>query len=105
MYLNVVGGLRLEERAADLAIILCVLSCLSDQPLPPHTAVIGEIGLTGEIRSVSQLEQRVRECARLGYRRVLIPRSGKLSGIEGVELIRAGSVTEAARLLQAPAKS
>lgn len=100
VYLNVVGGLRLDERASDLAVALCVLSCLADAPLPPRTAAIGEIGLTGEIRAVSQLEQRVRECARLGYDRILLPKTGKLPKMEGVQLLRMDTVAAAAEGLR-----
>ncbi|MDO4573186.1 MAG: DNA repair protein RadA, partial [Clostridia bacterium] len=96
VYLNVVGNLRLDERGADLAVALCIASALADAPLPPNTACLGEIGLTGEIRSVPRLELRARECARLGYTRLILPKSARLQPPEGAELIRVASIAEAA---------
>ena len=99
VYINVVGGIKLEERAADLAIAMCVLSGLVERPILSHTAVIGEIGLTGEIRPVAQIDQRIRECARLGYRRIIVPKSAKIYKPEGIELLKVGFLADAAALL------
>lgn len=95
VYLNVVGGLRLDERSADLAAALCIFSALSDVPLPPHTAAIGEIGLTGEVRSVSRIEPRLNECARLGYNAVLLPRGAKGAHVAGLQTIPVATIGEA----------
>ncbi|MCL2672328.1 MAG: DNA repair protein RadA [Clostridiales bacterium] len=73
VYCNVAGSLKISDRGSDLAIALSVLSALLDKELPEKTAVIGEIGLTGELRPVSQLGARVKECVRLGYTRVIVP--------------------------------
>ncbi len=72
-YINVVGGLRLEEPATDLAVILAIASSYKDLPVGSDLAAVGEVGLSGEIRSVSHLNQRLSEIARLGFRRCIIP--------------------------------
>lgn len=72
-YINVVGGLRLDEPAADLAIAIALVSSLKDRVVPEGLAAFGEIGLSGEIRAVSQAEQRIRELARLGFTKCLVP--------------------------------
>ncbi len=76
-YINVIGGLSLEEPAADLATALAVASSFLDRPLGTELAAIGEIGLSGEIRSVSALNQRLSEISRLGFRRCVIPANGR----------------------------
>ena len=93
-YLNVIGGLSLDEPAADLAAILAMASSFRDRPVP---AAIGEVGLTGELRSVSALGQRLSEVRRLGFTKCLIPKrtQGKLAVPEGLELIRVGNIREA----------
>lgn len=73
-YLNVVGGLRLEEPSADLAVVMALVSNLLDRPLDPSMAVFGEVGLAGEIRTVSRAQMRVGEAYRLGFRSVVLPR-------------------------------
>ena len=88
VYTNAVGGIRIDDRGADLAIALAVAGSIFDRRLPESTAVIGEISLTGEIRTVDRLYNRVQECARLGYKNAIVPRSSSLSGIEGINLIR-----------------
>ncbi len=72
-YINVIGGLRLCDPAADLATALSLISCLKDKPLPDDVIAIGEIGLAGECRAVAAAEQRVREAERLGFSRVILP--------------------------------
>lgn len=95
VYINVVGDLRLDERGADLAVALCIASAFDDKPLPPHTAAIGELGLTGELRGVAQMETRLRECLRLGYTRVLVPKRARIPKLDGLTLIPVASVMEA----------
>ena len=73
-YINVVGGLKLDEPAVDLAVAMALVSSLKDIAIPDDTLAFGEIGLTGEIRSVSHTEERVKEAARLGFRRCILPR-------------------------------
>jgi DNA repair protein RadA/Sms len=73
VYLNVVGGLRVEEPGADLAAAMAIVSSIRDRPLPTDLVAVGEIGLAGELRAVSQLDQRLREAAKLGFSCALIP--------------------------------
>jgi DNA repair protein RadA/Sms len=89
VYLNVAGGLRIGEPAADLAVAAAVVSSLADEPVPPDMVVFGEIGLGGEVRPVGQREARLREAAKLGFRSALIPgggprgRTGQVTGGTG----------------------
>ena len=95
VYLNVVGGLRLDERSTDLAVALCVASAMMDLPLPPRTAALGEVGLTGEVRALSRIETRLNECVRLGYDTVLLPKSAKAPKIAGLKLVPVATIGEA----------
>ena len=76
VYINVIGGLRLDEPGADLPVALAVASSYRDAVIPDDLAAIGEIGLTGEIRSVSQMNQRLSEVSRLGFKKCIIPKNG-----------------------------
>lgn len=96
-YINVVGGLQLEEPAADLATLLAVASSCKDKPISSDVAAVGEVGLSGEVRSVQQLNLRLSEIARLGFARCVIPAhvKGDVLQPEGLELIRVKNVREA----------
>ena len=96
VYLNVTGGMRIGEPAADLAVVLALASSRLDVALPPDAVAVGEVGLGGEVRRVGRVEARVQEAARLGFRRALIPRGGheKLRA-SGAELVPVGDVAEA----------
>ncbi|NBI11484.1 DNA repair protein RadA [Colidextribacter sp. OB.20] len=96
-YLNVIGGLYLEEPAADLAAILALASSFRDRPVPHDLTAIGEVGLTGELRAASTLGQRLSEVKRLGFTKCMIPKrtQGKLAAPEGLELIRVANIREA----------
>ena len=96
-YINVVGGLRLDEPAADLPLILAVASVYRDRPIPATLAAIGEVGLTGEIRAVNHLSQRLQEVSRLGFKQCVIPRYGsdKVEVPEGLEVFRVRNIREA----------
>jgi DNA repair protein RadA/Sms len=74
-YINVIGGLHLDEPGADLPVVLAIASSYKDTPIPSDTAAIGEVGLTGEIRAVSFLNQRLAEVARLGFTKCIIPKN------------------------------
>jgi DNA repair protein RadA/Sms len=97
---NVTGGLKINEPAADLGIALAIASSFRDSIVDPGLVVIGEVGLSGELRSASQLDRRVAEAARLGFPRCLMPRVGpKISHPpKGIELVPAGTVREAISL-------
>jgi DNA repair protein RadA/Sms len=78
VFLNVAGGIRIEEPAADLGLVMAVVSSYRNQSLSGDTVFIGEIGLGGEVRAVPQLERRLHEASRLGFRHAIVPRtSGK----------------------------
>ena len=96
-YLNVIGGLSLDEPAADLAAVLALASSFRDRVIPHDLAAIGEVGLTGELRAVSALGQRLSEVQRLGFTKCLIPKrvQGKLNVPDGLELIRVANIREA----------
>lgn len=96
-YMNVIGGLYLDEPAADLAAIISIASSFRDKPAPGELTAIGEVGLTGELRSVSALGQRLSEVRRLGFKRCLIPaqNSMKLVEPEGLQLVRVRNIREA----------
>lgn len=97
IYLNVIGGLNLNEPAADLPVILAVASSCREIVFDSGTAAIGEVGLTGEIRAVSSLSQRLSEVHRLGFTRCLIPKMGteQLEAPEGLQLVRVRNIREA----------
>ncbi len=95
VYVNVVGGLRIEEPAADLGVALAIASSLRDRPIDPELAVVGEVGLSGEVRGVGHLEQRLREAAKLGFKRCLVPQSARLPRVPDLQLLVARSLEEA----------
>ena len=88
VYTNAVGGIRVDDRGADLASALAVAGSVFDRRLPESTVAIGELSLTGEIRPVDRLLARVQECARLGYKNAIVPHSSQLAGAEGINLIK-----------------
>ncbi|MBR5501154.1 MAG: DNA repair protein RadA, partial [Clostridia bacterium] len=96
-YINVIGGLHLEEPAADLPVVLAVASSYRDRPVDNKLVAIGEVGLTGEIRSVSQLNQRLAEVARLGFTHCIIPKnsSEKLEIPNGLTVFKAKNLIDA----------
>ena len=95
VYVNVVGGLRIDEPAADLGVALAIVSSLRDSPIDPELAVVGEVGLSGEVRTVGHLEQRLREAAKLGFKRCLVPQSARLPRIAELDLLAARSLEDA----------
>ena len=102
-YLSVAGSLRLQDRGADLAAVLAVASACYDKPVPPHTAAIGEVGLTGDVRPVGQMNARLKECLRLGYTSVLVP-EGVRGDLPGLRLVPIRNVLEASSLVAYPAE-
>ena len=95
VFLNVAGGLRIDEPAADLAVIAAVASSVRGRPVPEDVVVWGEVGLTGEVRSVGRAEARMREAARQGFQSCILPAGGqrglpkdvgvRTHGVRGVE--------------------
>ncbi len=100
-YLNVIGGLYINEPAADLAAVLAIASSARDIPIPDDLVALGEVGLTGELRAVAQLEQRLSEIARHGFKKAIIPRQRrfKLTPPAGLRLFEAATVREAMALV------
>ena len=96
-YVNVVGGLRLDEPSVDLAVALALISSLKDTVIREDTVVFGEIGLTGELRSVNRAELRISEAARLGFARCILPYHNRksISGNSEIEVIGAKTIREA----------
>ncbi len=96
-YLNVVGGLRIDEPAADLSVALALISGIVDKPIPEDVVAIGEIGLSGEVRSVSRINARIVEAARLGFKKCIVPKSSlsNLKGDYGITVIGVKHIREA----------
>jgi len=93
---NVTGGIRIGEPAADLGIALAIASSSRDVGVDPELVVVGEVGLSGELRAVSQLDRRVNEAARLGFKRCLVPKVGvRISAPKGIEVIPVSTLREA----------
>jgi DNA repair protein RadA/Sms len=96
VFVNVIGGLRVGEPAVDLAVACSIASSFRDVPVAADLALVGEVGLSGELRAVSQLEARLKEAAKLGFKRCLVPRSRHLDQLKppGLEVVSARSLTE-----------
>ncbi|MBQ6860156.1 MAG: DNA repair protein RadA [Clostridia bacterium] len=99
VYVNVVGGMRLEEPSADLGIALAIVSSAQNTPLPQDLIAIGEIGLTGEVRAVSSIEKRVKEAEKLGFKTCIIPEASRkqLKYKGNINVISVGNIQEAIR--------
>ena len=99
IYLNVAGGLTLDEPAVDLAAMMAVVSCLKNKAIPPDFALFGEVGLSGEVRSVNQPLARIKEAMSLGFNTVVLPKGNLLqlekNDIAGVDLAGVGNIKEA----------
>ena len=83
VYLNVAGGLKISEPAADLAVAAALISATSGRPLPENSVTFGEIGLSGEVRQVNQTDSRLKEAAKLGFVKALMPRRRKTGDVDG----------------------
>ena len=99
VYANLAGGLSVAEPALDLPLALALASSSRDRPIPPGTVAIGEVGLLGELRAVVGLERRLREAARLGFRRAIVPRPSagavRSPAIDGLEVVPVGTLRDA----------
>jgi DNA repair protein RadA/Sms len=100
VFINAVGGVRIGEPAADLAVMLAIVSSLRNRPLPRGLAVFGEVGLAGEIRPAPRGQERLREAAKLGFSRALIPKANApkrpIEGLEAIALDRIDQALESA---------
>ena len=96
VFVNAVGGVKIDEPAADLAILLAIVSSLRDKPLPAKLVVFGEVGLAGEVRPVQRGQERLREAAKLGFTQALVPRANlPKTPIEGIDAVGLDRVEEA----------
>ena len=86
VYLNIVGGLKIAEPALDLAVLCALISAFENTPLPPETVIFGEVGLSGEVRKVSHLEERLKEAAKLGCKSVILPSYPQIKNTHGLDL-------------------
>ena len=105
VFTNVIGGLQIDEPAADLSVAIAIASSVKDRPVHADMAFVGEIGLSGELRAVSQLDTRLKESAKLGFRRCIIPQSTRKRGLvvpDGVEAIGCRSLQEALKVALLP---
>ena len=100
VFVNVIGGLKIDEPAADLAIAAAIASSVKDAPIRADTVLIGEVGLSGELRWVSQMSTRLREAAKLGFKGAIIPQRVHRSENfpEGIRIAEARSLREALEL-------
>jgi DNA repair protein RadA/Sms len=94
-YVAAAGGIEVEEPAADLGIAVALVASFRDRIVDPRTVLIGEVGLGGQVRSVSQMDLRLREAAKLGFQRAIIPKGASTSETFGLEIIAVGKVIEA----------
>jgi DNA repair protein RadA/Sms len=96
-YVNAVGGVRIQEPAVDLGIAVAIVSSFRDRAPGPRDLLVGEVGLAGEVRGVSRIENRVNEAVKLGFSRVILPASNLRTGLgqAKIELIGVASVAEA----------
>lgn len=99
VYVSIAGGVGVEEPAADLGIAVAVASSLRDRPVDPRAVVIGEVGLAGEVRAVPQLGKRLAEAARLGFARVVVPRTSSADAPQGLEVVAVADLASALRAL------
>jgi DNA repair protein RadA/Sms len=101
IFINIAGGMKVEEPGSDLAVISAIASSFKDKPIDPEMVVFGEVGLGGEVRGVNLSELRVKESAKLGLRRCLLPAQNqeKMKEEKGIELIGVKTVQEAMEAL------
>lgn len=96
VYVNVIGGFDISEPAADLGIAMAVATCARDVVIDSHTAIVGEIGLSGEIRAVNNIEKRIKEVAKLGFKKIIIPESNSVEEkFDGMEIIKVKRIIDA----------
>ena len=98
-YINIAGGIRMNEPAIDLAMVLAIISSYQDKPIDEKTIVFGEVGLSGEVRAVSMARQRVMEAKKLGFRRVILPKvsADSMEAVDGIQLVGVATVLDAMR--------
>ncbi|WEV41058.1 DNA repair protein RadA [Lactobacillus sp. ESL0681] len=101
VYLTATGGIRLNEPAVDLAVIMAIASSYKNQEISPTDCFVGEVGLTGEVRRVNKIEARIKEAAKTGFKRIYIPKHNMQAGLKnlGIEVIPVASIRQALKLV------
>ncbi len=101
VFINVVGGMQIDEPAVDLGIVAAVASGFRERPMDPKTLIFGEVGLGGEVRAIHQAEVRLREAAKMGFKQCLLPERNRirLNGVDGIDVIGVGHIREALEVL------
>jgi DNA repair protein RadA/Sms len=101
VFVNAVGGVRIGEPAADLAVCLAAVSSLSDRAIPEKVVVFGEVGLAGEVRPAPRGQERLREAAKLGFEKAVVPRANQPKArISGLEVLPVERIEQAVQLLR-----
>jgi DNA repair protein RadA/Sms len=101
VFVNAVGGVRIGEPAADLAVCLATVSSLTDRPIPAKVLAFGEIGLAGEVRPASRGQERLKEAAKLGFEKAIVPKANQPKAkIPGLETIAVERIDQAVRVLR-----
>ena len=96
IFMNVAGGVKVVEPAVDMAIVAAIASSFLDKPIADGTVVLGEIGLTGEVRAIGQVDNRISECRKMGFTRCLVPESNlkRLAAAGGLEIAGVRTISE-----------
>lgn len=100
IYINVAGGMRLDEPAADLSVALAIASSVKDLVIPADTVAVGEVGLTGEIRSVTGIDKRITEAEKLGFKKIIIPAANSTEASSSIECIPVKNINQALNVLK-----
>src|SRR6188508_322355 len=100
VYVNIAGGMSVEEPAADLSVVAAVASSVRNRSLPPATAMFGEVGLSGEVRGIPQAPLRIREAVQLGFTRIVMPAANVPEDVDGIQLVGVSTLEEALERLQ-----
>ena len=99
VFLNAVGGIKISETASDLAVLIAIVSSMTNQAVSSKTAIFGEVGLGGEIRPVSRGQERIKEASKLGFTRIIVPLKNKAADIPGVEIIGVDNLRDAVKVV------
>jgi DNA repair protein RadA/Sms len=100
VFLNITGGIKIDDTAIDLAVVCSILSSDQDVPLDNQICFAGEIGLSGEIRAVNRIDQRISEAEKLGYKKIIISKYNKFNSKDfNIEIVKCGKIEEVFRLL------
>jgi len=105
VYVNVAGGIEVNEPSADLPVVMSIASCYRDIKVPSDIVILGEVGLAGEVRAVDQVQARISEAAKLGFRSVVVPKGNiaEIKNVKGIKIIGVSHVKEALDLISKPA--